>query len=197
MNSSFVVVGLLAFLSGGPSGYEEPVYEVVGEHADFEVRQYAPRIVARAVVHTNFDEAGSAAFPALREYIATHEIAMTVPVTQSGSEGSGYSIEFGMPAVLDYEELPVPDDENVELVVEPEKMVAALAYRGDWNRGRYERHESRLVTALAAEGLRPIGEPIWARYNSPLMIWFLRRNEVLIPVAPIYDTRAACGASRG
>jgi len=27
------------------------------------------------------------------------------------------------------------------------------------------------------------GEPVWARYNAPFTPWFLRRNEVLIPVA--------------
>ena len=26
------------------------------------------------------------------------------------------------------------------------------------------------------------GAAIWARYNPPFMPWFLRRNEVLIPV---------------
>jgi hypothetical protein len=26
------------------------------------------------------------------------------------------------------------------------------------------------------------GEPVWARYDPPFMPWFLRRNEVLIPI---------------
>ena len=32
--------------------------------------------------------------------------------------------------------------------------------------------------------LTPVGDPIWARYNPPFTPWFLRRNEILIPVAP-------------
>jgi hypothetical protein len=35
---------------------------------------------------------------------------------------------------------------------------------------------------MRQKGLEPAGEPIFARYNPPFMPWFLRRNEVLIPV---------------
>ena len=26
------------------------------------------------------------------------------------------------------------------------------------------------------------GEPVWARYNPPFTLWFMRRNEILIPI---------------
>ena len=35
---------------------------------------------------------------------------------------------------------------------------------------------------IEERGLRPVGEPIFARYNPPFMPWFLRRNEVLVQV---------------
>ena len=31
-------------------------------------------------------------------------------------------------------------------------------------------------------GLRIAGDPVWARYNPPFAPWFLRRNEILVPV---------------
>jgi hypothetical protein len=27
------------------------------------------------------------------------------------------------------------------------------------------------------------GAPVWARYNPPFTLWFLRRNEILVPLA--------------
>ena len=42
---------------------------------------------------------------------------------------------------------------------------------------------TRLQEALAANGMTTIGEPIWARYDPPFKPWFMRRNEILIPVS--------------
>ncbi|HWR72583.1 MAG TPA: heme-binding protein [Nitrospirota bacterium] len=39
-----------------------------------------------------------------------------------------------------------------------------------------------LEAFIQKQNLRPLGEPVFARYNSPFTLWFLRRNEVLIPV---------------
>ena len=35
---------------------------------------------------------------------------------------------------------------------------------------------------MASERLEAVGTPVWARYNAPFTPWFLRRNEILIPV---------------
>lgn len=199
MYTSFVVVGLLAFLSGGPDGYEEPQFEVVEKFDDFEVRHYRNRIVARTTVDSDFDEAGEQAFPRLADYISDHRIAMTIPVSQrpAGSSPDAFEVEFGMPAAFAIEDLPQPADDRVELERVPERMVAALSYRGDWGRDRYDRHETELLAGLAREGLRPVAEPTWARYSSPLMVWFLRRNEILVEVEPIDAPTLACASARG
>lgn len=57
--------------------------------------------------------------------------------------------------------------------------------RGDsgvWSASRYREPDSILVEAMAQGRLRNVGRPVFARYNSPLSLWFLRRDEVLIEV---------------
>jgi len=87
-----------------------------------------------------------------------------------------------MPSQYTMETLPEPLDPNVKLNQEPERIVAALRYSGTWSQKRYKEKEAYLSEWIQKRGFKALGEPIFARYNSPFMPWFLRRNEVLIPV---------------
>ena len=40
-----------------------------------------------------------------------------------------------------------------------------------------------LQSFIVAHDLHAIGAPVLAQYNPPWTLWFLRRNEVMIPVA--------------
>jgi hypothetical protein len=60
--------------------------------------------------------------------------------------------------------------------------MAAIIYSGSWSRERYEKHRALLETFIQQRKWVPLGEPVLARYNSPFTLWFLRRNEVLVPV---------------
>jgi hypothetical protein len=65
----------------------------------------------------------------------------------------------------------------------PAETAAALRFSGRWSRQSYERHAADLLEALTAAGLRPAGPPRYARFDPPWTPWFLRRNEVVVPVA--------------
>jgi hypothetical protein len=64
----------------------------------------------------------------------------------------------------------------------PAQLVASWRYSGRWTESNYRESETRLREQIAKRNLEASGEPTLARYNPPFMPWFLRRNEVLIPV---------------
>ncbi len=78
----------------------------------------------------------------------------------------------------------MPDDARVSLREIPARKVAVLRYSGSWSRSRYEEKLKLLKEALQKDGLVTTGEPEFARFNSPFRLWFLRRNEIWLTLAP-------------
>ncbi|MHC1728602.1 MAG: heme-binding protein [Syntrophobacteraceae bacterium] len=91
-------------------------------------------------------------------------------------------MSFVMPPDYTLATLPEPLDASVSLKIVPNRLVAALKYSGTWSRNRFDEKQDLLEKIIRGKGLIPIGEPVFARYNPPWTPWFLRRNEVLIPV---------------
>jgi hypothetical protein len=109
------------------------------------------------------------------------KIAMTAPVSQVPDQG-GYRVAFMVPSQYTRDTVPIPTDPAVKIREVPARLVACLRYSGRWTEERYLEHERELHKLIKARGLVENGAPILARYNPPFMPWFLRRNEVLIPV---------------
>jgi hypothetical protein len=188
---------------------EEAKYTVIERDGDYELRQYEPHIVAGTLVEGDFETVGKEGFRRLYDYISGNNrkrqsIAMTAPVSQEASNekipmtapvnqeriGAKWSITFLMPAQYTMETLPAPLDTRVVLKEEPARLMAAIKYSGTWSKKRYEKRKAELLRLIEKRSLRPGGEPIFARYNPPFMPWFLRRNEVLIPVERVQDIQA-------
>jgi hypothetical protein len=201
----FLGITLFSIIFLGPRtgmALEEARYAVLEREGDFELRQYEPQIIAETLVEGDFQEVGNEGFRRLYDYISgknrrQQAIPMTAPVAQEGASekismtapvnqeqvGGKWRITFLMPSQYTMETLPEPLDARVQLTKVPGKLKAALSYSGTWSRGRYEDKEKRLKELIRERGLKIVGEPVFARYNPPFMPWFLRRNEVLIPVA--------------
>ncbi|KPK44295.1 MAG: heme-binding protein [Phycisphaerae bacterium SG8_4] len=182
-------------------GIEKAKYEVIEKEGKFEVRQYQPQIVAETIVESDFDEAGNSAFRRLFNYISgenrkresiamtapvnqkagPEKIAMTAPVNQQELEGK-YSVSFLMPSKYTMETLPEPLDSTVRLRQIPGRKIAAIRYSGSWSRKSYETNRALLEEFVRKKGLQITGQDIFARYDPPFQLWFLRRNEVLFPV---------------
>lgn len=180
---------------------EEAKYNVVKKDGRFEVRDYEPHILAETVVEGDIEQAGSKAFRKLFRYISGdnssrekvemtapvsqepggEKIEMTAPVGQQGAQGQ-WTVSFMMPASYTLETLPEPDDPNISLRLVPALRMAAVRYSGFWSEKKYLQHKNKLEAWINEEGLTIVGDPVWARYNPPFTPWFLRRNEILIPV---------------
>jgi|UniRef100_A0A7V6DR84 hypothetical protein len=169
------------------SAVEELKYQVLKKAGDFEIRRYQSCVMAEILLEGGFQKAGNEGFRRLVAYINGENleqkiIPMTTPVGQEQVEGK-WQISFVMPASSTIESLPAPLDPRIKLKEVPAALMAAVRYSGLWSLSIYEAQENRLRDFIRRHGLKITGPSIFARYNSPFMLWFLRRNEVLIPVA--------------
>lgn len=194
--SAFMLIG-----SGGVMATEEAKYQVNYQQENFQVRQYEAHIVAETIVDSEFEDAGSEAFQRLFKYIsgnntAKQSIDMTAPVSQEAdgqkidmtspvgqqSVNGRWAVSFMMPASSSYETLPKPNNSDVVLKQVPERYIASIEYSGFWSEASYKENKNKLQAWISKNDYKVIGEPIWARYNDPFTLWFLRRNEILIPI---------------
>jgi hypothetical protein len=190
-----------SYWHGEAMAVEEAKYTVLQKRDAFELREYAPQVVAETLVQGDFSSVGNEAFQRLYGYISgknrkAKSIPMTAPVNQeAGSEkipmtapvnqeqvGNEWRVAFVMPADSRLSDLPAPLDPSVILREIPGRTMAALTYSGTWSKKRYDKHLTILKERMKELGLKASGEPVFARYNPPFTLWFLRRNEILIPV---------------
>jgi hypothetical protein len=194
------VIGLMS-MAFGANAIEEPSYKVLKKYTQFEVREYAPYIVAEVTVPGPADEAGNKAFEYLGGYIfgknkgakkiemtapvsqqqAPIKIEMTVPVIQKPVDKE-FVVQFTMPKEFTMDTLPEPNNPKVKLRPVPSQHFAVIRYSGSWSQSLYEEKLAELKKALQTEGIKTQGEAIFSRYNAPFSIPFFRRNEIWLEV---------------
>jgi SOUL heme-binding protein len=76
----------------------------------------------------------------------------------------------------------VPDDPPVRIREIPPQLAAAVRFSGRWTRRQFEDRGLALGRVMTAAGLRPAGPVRYAGFNPPWTPWFLRRNEVVMPL---------------
>ena len=208
------IAGALVVLMsiGGPAmATEEPKFTVSQKEGDFEVRSYPALVAAQVSVSGTRDEASSAGFKLLAGYIfggntrkqsiamtapvvqapakapdGSEKIAMTAPVIQSGVTGQPgtWTVRFIMPSSYTMDTLPTPNDDKVQLMPLPPARFAAVTFSGLAREDDVALRTAELNTFMTTRSLRAAGPPALARYNPPWTPWFMRRNEVLIPLTP-------------
>jgi hypothetical protein len=203
-----IVIAVMVTIIGAidTMAIEEAKYKVLEKDNRFEIRDYAPHILAETIAEGDLEEAGNKAFNRLFRYISGdnrsrkqvamtaplskqpmgEKIKMTAPVGQRRVQDK-WAVSFMMPASYTIETLPEPEDRNITLRQVPARRMASVRYSGFWSEKRYLKYKSELLSWIQERGHTKVGNPIWARYNPPFTPWFLRRNEILIPISTVTD----------
>jgi hypothetical protein len=179
-------------LIGAPAmATEEPPFRSVLRDGAFEVRDYPALTVADVTVPGHQKSAVNRGFRILAGYIfganaPRQKIAMTAPVVQSRADahaGGEWTIRFTMPAGLTLETLPKPDDSHIRLSLLAPGRFAVVRFSGLANPGDVQSRTAALLAWAKARHLHTAGPVSLALYDPPWTPWFMRRNEVMIPVA--------------
>jgi len=187
---------------------EEPKFSIIEKSEPFELRTYAPQLVAEVKVEGDLDTASSQGFrliaafifgqnqvsekismtaPVAIETAQSTKIAMTVPVGIEASKDSAKGVNqwvfsFVMPSEYTMATLPKPLNPLVSIRELPAQKRAAITFSGFYNEAKVLEKTKALEEWIKSKQWQAIGNPQFARYNPPWSIPFMRRNEILITV---------------
>lgn len=206
---NIIHIPTLVFLSGcsvfGIRNEETPKYTVILNFENKEIRQYEPHIIATTEVEGTFEESQNKGFKILAAYIfgenekdskiamtapvimnpeinRSEKIAMTAPVVQSPTK-TGWAMNFTMPSQYkDISSLPKPKDARIRFKQEASKTVAVIKFTGFWSEEKIKKMGEQLSLWLLEQKASyvMISQPMFAGYDPPWTLPFLRRNEVMI-----------------
>jgi effector-binding domain-containing protein len=194
-----VIIGAAVW---GPivSNVEQAKYDVVESHSNIEIRDYVPMIVAEVEVLGERKEAINKGFRMIADYIFGNnkenaKVAMTAPVVQEQSkkiamtapvthqaEGDNWKVHFVMPASYTMEMLPKPNNPLVKLKEVEGKRFVAIRFSGIAGEESLKKNTEILERFITENGLKGQSVPIYAFFNPPWTLPFLRRNEVMIEI---------------
>ena len=190
----------------GVGSVEEAPYELVREEGRFEIRDYAPVVVAQTRVEAGYEEAGGKAFRRLFAYISGEnesgdEIAMTAPVIAEGDadasgekiamtapvtserDGDAWRYRFVLPRSYSLDSAPRPLNEEVTLTEREPARAAVVRYSGRSTGAARAENADALAEWIESQGLEARSEPRWAGYDPPWTLPPFRRNEVMVDIA--------------
>jgi len=195
---------------------EEPSFKVIVKSGNFELRQYAPMLVAETLVDGDMDDAGSTGFRRIADYIfgnnqvqtstgsakiamtapvtmepQSQKIAMTAPVALMPAESMGASkqwrVHFVMPSQYNMNTIPKPKNPDVKLREIPGKLFAVSSFTGFNTQTRVQAKTDELNVWIGQKNLKVLSQAQLARYDPPWTLPMFRRNEVMIEVEGLKD----------
>ena len=183
---------------------DEPEFKLILKEDKFEIREYAPKIIAQVEIFGDFDDASSKGFKILADFIfgnntstdgnskiemtapvemepLTQKINMTKPVLAEGSDNN-WIVSFIMPNEFTLETLPKPNNKSIKILSLPKEKYAVIVFSGLVSESSYLEKEKLLNQFIKEKKLKSSGEIKIARYNPPWTLPFFRRNELMLKV---------------
>ena len=203
-----LLVGFLGMESA--MAIEEPKYEVHTSQAPFELRHYAPTLIAQTLVEGDMDEASNKGFRLIADFIfgnnlaadseqaakiamtapvtvepQSSKIAMTAPVTIEPQLGSAqqWRVHFVMPSQYTLATIPKPKNSAVTLHELPSKYFVVHRYSGFNTVARVQEKTDEALAWTKQQSLKVVGTPQLSRYDPPWTLPMFRRNEIMVEVA--------------
>jgi hypothetical protein len=201
----------LIFTSQTAMAIEEPSFKVIAKSGNFELRQYAPMLVAETLVDGDMDDASSTGFRKIADYIfgnnqvqagtSSTKIAMTAPVTmepqsqkiamtapvalipaESMAASQQWRVHFVMPSQYTMNTIPKPKNPDVKLREIPGKLFAVNSFTGFNTQSRVQAKTDELGAWIGQKNLKALSPAQLARYDPPWTLPMFRRNEVMVEV---------------
>ena len=159
--------------------YETQEYKVVDQIDQIEIRYYP----SAPMIKVTSNQSRNNNFGKLFRYIAGNnnneeKIAMTTPVYMSDQSKT---MEFVLPKKFLSGEIPLPNDEDVEVYISEPKYYAAIKYSGYSNNKKEENYSDELIKTIQNSDLKMLSEYFVLSYDAPTK-FYNRRNEILIQV---------------
>ena len=182
----FIIVQLFAMRA--QYNIETYPYKIVKEYDEFEVRSYEATLFTSVKLSSDkYEESSSKGFRILAGYIfggneRNEKISMTSPVTMSLEDSM--TMMFMVPKKLKKEELPKPNQSDIEFKEVPAKKMAAITFGGWADDEKIKKYKKQLIEYLEAEGIPYANRFYFFGYNSPYEV-FNRKNEVVVELENI------------
>lgn len=178
-----IVTLVQIFAYSSRRGIEEYPFAVVKTYPDFDIRNYEASLFTSVKLPTNkYEEASGKGFSILAAYIfggneKKEKISMTSPVSMSLEDSM--EMMFLVPKSYNKENLPKPNQSDIEFKEVPAKTVAAITFGGWANSEKIAKYRNKLSAALDAEGIAYTNKFYFLGYNPPFD-FIGRKNEVIV-----------------
>lgn len=168
--------------------YEKPDYKILKTKENIEIREYPSIILAEVKMKDNNRAARNKGFKKLFQYITganeqSQDIKMTVPVLQSQTGSSEWSMSFIIPKKWEWGKVPQPANDDINIKQLESQKMAVIRFQGGGSEKKFSKYQKILEEYLIENNIKyNKDKAIYAYYNSPFTLWFMKMHEVLFVI---------------